>query len=142
MDMESIAALAAEGRDQRGMNIEYRVGICLYQLICDNDHKSGHHHQADIQLPEGIHQCHSHLPCGTEVLPGDGDTGNPRLLGTLQGIGVRIGGNHGGNLTVWNLTAPFRINQRLQIGAAAGDKNRDIYHSSTPFSPATHLPMR
>ena len=55
------------------------------------------------------------------------------LFGPFQGIGVCVVGDHQSDLAGIQDTS-LGINQRLQVGATAGDENRDPFHARITFS--------
>ena len=68
-----------------------------------------------------------------------GDTGGG---GPLQGVGGGGRGEDGGDGPVLDGSGPLRVDQSLEIGAAAGDEYGDPLHTSTtPSSPLTTEPM-
>ena len=44
MDMQSVKALSAEGRDQGGVDVHNGVGIGLHQLFGEDDHAARQNH--------------------------------------------------------------------------------------------------
>ena len=67
------------------------------------------------------------------VLPGDHDRGNAGPLGPLQGVDPGLAGDHQGQVSAVDPAGLLGVDQRLEIGAAAGDENRDLYHAFAPF---------
>ena len=65
--------------------------------------------------------------------------GNACLLGAGQGISIIVGGNDRNDLSTHQLPPVLGVDQRLQVGAAAGNQYGDPFtHFSTTFSsPAT-----
>ena len=53
------------------------------------------------------------------------------------------GGDHKGDLAIDDLTPVLGVDESLQVGAAAGNQNSDLFHSRITFSsPLTMVPMR
>lgn len=137
MDAKSIEALAAEGGDQSGVDVHNGVGVGLHQLFGEDDHAACQNHQCGVQRLHFFHQRQGHGAVGVEVFPGQHVAGNPRLSRPLQGVSALLGGDHGGNFSAAQLAPLLSIDQRLQIGAAAGDQNCDFgRHSRITFSPS------
>ena len=44
MDMQSVEALSAEGRDQGGVDVHNGVGVGLHQLFGEDDHAARQNH--------------------------------------------------------------------------------------------------
>ena len=137
MDAKSIEALAAEGGDQGGVDVHNGVGVGLHQFFGEDDHAARQNHQVDIQRFQFFHQRQSHGAVGVKVFPGQHVAGNPRLSRPLQGVSALLGGDHGGDFAAPQLAPLPGIDQRLQVGAAAGDQNRNFCrHSRITFSPS------
>ena len=145
MDVESVKALAAEGGDEGGVDVQNGIGVGVDQLRRQDVHKPCQHHQANVQLLELLGQRHGHGLVGRKILPVDDIAGDARLFCPFQGEGVWGGGDDGGDLAVRNLAPSLGVDERLQIGAAAGDQHCDAHHyscTSTPSSPLTTEPIR
>ena len=141
MDPEPVIALATEGGDQRRMDVQNGVWIGVGHLLRQDGHKARQHHQADVQLLELFHQSHGHVPGAVIVGPGHHTAGNPGSFCPLQRVGPGLGGDHRGDLPLGVFAPALGVDQRLEVGAAAGNQYGNPHHSSTPFSPAMHFPM-
>ena len=143
VDMKSIAPRSGEGGDQGGVDVQNGVGEGPDHLLGEDGHKSGQHHQLDVQLVQLVHQGHGHGPVGGVIPPVYHIAGDARLFGPLQGVSVGGGGDHGGDGAVYDLAPALGIDEGLKIGPAAGDQHGDALHhtSSTPSAPATTSPM-
>ena len=73
------------------------------------------------------------------VLPAHHNAGNTGVFGAFQCEHTGLGGHHQRDLAAGNFTPGFRIQNGLQVRAAAGDQDRDVQHSSTP-SPSAISP--
>ena len=124
------------------MDIEDGVGEGADHLASQNDHKAGQYHQVDIQSLQLVYQGRSHGLAGGVVLSGRHIAGDAGGLGPLQGIGAGGGGNDSGDSTVDQLTPPLGVDEGVEIGAAPGYQNRDIFllTNSTPSLPETTEP--
>ena len=135
VDMEAIAAHSAEGGDEGGVDIDDGVGVGLEQLLREDGHKAGHDHQiGPYRLPQQAGQGGSVAAAVGEVPPGEHIAGDAGVLGTLQGEGVRSGGDDGGDPAIHQLSPPLGVDQGLQIGPAAGDQDGDTFGHSEPPS--------
>ena len=127
------------------MDVQNGIGVGVDQLRRQDVHEARQHHQTNVQLLQLLGQRHGHSLVGSKGLPVDDVAGDARFFGTLQRKGVWGGGDDGGNFAVRDLAPSLSVNQRLQIGAAAGDQHCDAHHyscTSTPSSPLTTEPIR
>ena len=140
---QAVVALAAEGGDQRGVDIDDALFPPCGKVRAEDAHKA----RKDDHLYPGIFQLPADgrfkLRLGSAVLPAYGDRADARLLRPLQGIGPGIAGEDKNNLTVLQLSLRLGVQQSLEIGAAAGHKHSNFcfQHICTLSSLSTMLPM-
>ena len=113
MDMEAVGPLAAEGGDQGGVDVDDGVGVDLKQFPGDDGHKARHHHQVDGQLLQFAHQSLGHGLTGGIIPAGQHIAGDAGFFGPLQGVGLRRGGDDGGNCSVDNLSPALGVDEGL-----------------------------
>ncbi len=138
--MKAIVPFAPKGGQQGRVHIDNPVAEGFHKVVAGNGEKARQHHQIHAPLLQGFDQS---LAVGVHVgilLPAQGDGLNARLLGTLQGVGVRPAGDDHPQLAVYNLASLFRIDELLEIGAPTGHQHADVQHSTTPSSPSTTSP--
>ena len=132
--MKAIAARPSERGDQGGVDIEDGVGEGTDHFTGEDDHEAGQDHQINVKDPQLLYQGGGHSLAGGKLLPGYYIAGDPCLRSPLQGVGARVGGDDGGDLTVDQLAPGLGIDEGLKIGAAARDQYGDTFGHSEPPS--------
>ena len=142
MHPQAIHALAAEGGDQGRMDIQDAPRPLLCKFCAEDDRKACEENEVDLLLA----QQHGKLVF-KRLLPTGGREHarrNTRVFRPRERIGPRAGRNDQHDLAVRHFSVTLRVEQRLQIRAAAGDQHGDAggcQHSSTFSSPNTISPM-
>ena len=113
MDMQPVEAVAAEGRDQRGMHVDDAVLVALNQRFIEDNHESCEDDQVCLLLLQNLDECLGIGLVVRVVLPRDNPSGNPRIFGAFQRESVRVGGDHTGDLTALDGAGFLRIDERL-----------------------------
>ena len=135
MHLEAIKALAAEGRNQRRVDIENPVAVPGDHLLPQNGEEAREHHQlrpASLQLGQkGLVKGFG----GGVSLPADHRRGHPLRGRPLQRIGVRPRGDDLDDPAVQDRSRLLCVQQGLQVGAAAGHQNGNMYHDKIRLSP-------
>ena len=143
MDPQPIESLPAEGGDQGGVDVDDPVRPPPDEVRGQNGQEPGQNDQVHLILRQLSRQRRLE-PGGAQLLPGHGKGGDAPAPGPLQGKGVRIAGEDQHNLPVGEGPCRLGVEQRLQIGAAAGDQHGDaglVQHSTTRSSPGTISPI-
>ena len=103
------------------MDVEDFVGVGLDDLLGEDGHKAGQHHDIRPHLLEEAHQGLGVGLAGGPVLSGQDVTRDVGLLGPLQGVGLRIGGDHHANLPAVDLSPGLGVDKGLKVGPAPGN---------------------
>ena len=131
---QSVEALAAEAGDQTGMDIEDPLGVGGGEILRKDGHKTGQNDHFDAVVGQHFLQLFFKSRLGAAFLFQHRFGGDAGLLCPFQGIGTGGIGYHQSDLTGMQHTS-LGIDQCLQVGAAAGDQNRDFgFHSRITFS--------
>ncbi len=142
MHVQAVKPVAAEGGDQAGMNVQNPMVVGVNHVFRQNGEEPCQHHQLNGVL---LQQGQQPLPVQGRVFAlflSQDAAFNAGGLRPLKGIGLGSGGNHQGKVHVRQLPGGLGIDDGLQIGASAGYQHGHVYHSTTPFSPATISPSR
>ena len=142
MHPETIEAFPAEGGNQAGMDVQNPLGVAGGELLGENGHKACQNDDLNAMLGQNFLEPFLKGCLRAAFLFQDNGGGNPCLFRPFQGIGPGVIGYHQGNFAALQHLA-LGIDQGLEIGAAAGDKNRNSgFHWRTTFSsPLTMTPM-
>ena len=140
---QAVIALAAEGGDQGGVDVDDALIPSCGEVRAEDAHKA----RQDDHLYPGLFQ----FPAdgsfkrflGSAVLPAYRDGFYARLLRPLQGIGPGIAGENKDDFPVFQLSLRLGVQQGLKIGASAGHKHSNFrfQHICTLSSLSTMLPM-
>ena len=126
VDVESVKALTAEGRNQGGMDVEDLIGKGLVDLLVDDGQEPSQHHKVNAR---GSHFLRQGLGIGGDavvVLPRQHAALNARVSGSLQSIYTGLGGNDEGDLPCPQLAPLFSIDEGLEVGASARYEDGDL----------------
>ena len=142
VNVEAIVALAPEGGKQGGVHVQDAAGIVPHEILGQDAHEPRQNdelHAVFFQQPQDF------LLKGFlgAALPLGHMAGNVRVFRPFQGVGVGAGCNNGHELHMGQPARRFRIDQGLQIGAAAGHQHggaRRTHAITTPSSPLTISP--
>ena len=135
VDLQAVKAGAAEGRDQGRMDVEDLIGVGFGDPFVQNHHKARQDDQVGLFLVQRVQD-----GLGVAFPVGIGLTlhhpvGNPGLLGPFQGKNAGLGGDDAGDFPAGDLPPLFRVDEGLQVGAAAGHQDHDIFHGNPPLIP-------
>ena len=125
------------------MDVENALGPAGHKIRRENGEESGQDDEVhpvfrQLERKRALKGLLAHL------LAGHGYGGYAVVGGPGQGVGVFVAGAHQHDLSVGNGAGFLRLEQSLQIGAAAGDKDGDAglaQHTITRSSPVTISPM-
>ena len=132
------------------MDVDDLILPLVAEGIGQDGHKAGQHDQADTACRQLFMQRRTVLLGVREIAAAQHVGLDSRLGRALECVRVRVGREHKVQLAVLDLTACLRVDECLQVGAAARDENCYLghialpfssYRSWIPFSPVTHSPM-
>ena len=126
MDVESVKALAAEGRNEGGVDVDDAIGESLIDLLVDDGQEPCQHHEVDAR---GGHLVGQGLGIGGDaivVLPRQHAALDARVGGSLQGVHTGLGGDDEGDLPCSQLAPLFGVDESLEVGAAARNEDGDL----------------
>ena len=143
MDLQPVIPLPTEGGDQGGMDVDDPVRPATDEVRGQDGQEPGQHDQIHPVLRQRLHQRRLKrlLP---QLLPGQGNGRHAAALCPLQSVGFGIAGEDQHDLPVGQGACFLSVQQRLQVGAAAGDQHSDtglVQHRITRSSPEITSPI-
>jgi hypothetical protein len=142
MHAQTVQAFAAKRRDERGMDVDDPVFKRLHDGRAQNDEEARQDDKLDVQAHKLFVDCLVEALAARKVLIVDHEGRNSGAFRAFERVGVRLGGDDGGEAAVFDPPEIVRVDDRLKVRPVAGDQNGCSYHlSSTPFSPLTQLPI-
>ena len=141
--MQAIEALAAEGGDQRRVDVEDALGPLGRERLAQDAHKAGEDDHLRAALAQRPAQRILEGLLTAAGAPLDDDALYARARRALEGIGLGIARRDEDDLTARDLSGRLRVEQRLQVRSAAGDEHGDpcFQHRTTFSSPSVISPM-
>ena len=136
VDLEAVEALAAEGGDQRRMDVDDPVGPLFRKVRREDLQKSRQDNHVNLRaLQRGGES-------GLKIRTRQRHRRDTGLFGPLQGVGAVAVGDHQGDFPVGDAPGGLGVQQSLEIGAAAGDQHGDLrlYHRTTFSADSTISP--
>ena len=113
MDVEAIGPFPAERGDEGGVDVENFVGVGLDNLLGEDSHKARQHHHVCPHLLKKTHQGPGIGLIGGPILPGQDVARDIGLFGSLQGVGLRAGGDHHANFPAVDLSPVLGVDEGL-----------------------------
>ena len=125
------------------MHVEDPLREVAGKILAEDAHEAGQNDQVDLLPLQELKQSGLKALLPAAVLPQQGHGGDARLPGPLQSVSLRLVGHHQANVPALDNAAFLRVDQGLEIGAAAGDENRDscLQHMRTLSWLSTTWPM-
>ena len=106
------------------------------------DHEARENDQVRIRFLQLLKQSEVELLSVLKVLGRYTDPFDPRLLRPGQGVSVPVVADHADDLRIYDLSARYGVDDRLEIRASSGYANGNSQHNSTPFcEPLTTSPI-
>ena len=140
MHPQAVVPRPAEGGDQAGVDVQNPVWIGRQHPGPDHGQIPCQHHALG---PEGRQPGRQGLVEGVGaviVFPAHHRRGHTGLLGPLQGIGPRAGGDHPAEFGRGQPARRLGVQQGLQVRAPAAHQHGHLHTSATSFSPFTTSP--
>ena len=142
VDMQPIVSLAAESGQESGMHVQDAAWITLYECFRQDAHEARQNDHLNVILFQ-ISQDFRFKILLTPALPLGYAGGDAGFLRAFQGVSVRPRSDDRHKFHVGQFPRLLRVDERLQIGAAAGDQHggSDRAHARiTPSFPSTTRP--
>ena len=135
MDPQAVEALSAEGGDEGWVHIEDTPGVSVRKVSGQNAHKARQDDDLDLVFLQGFQQGLFKALLSSQLFFQQDSGRDPHLFRPLQGKGLPAVGYHQGNFAAAQLSSGLGIDERLQIGTAAGNQDRNLgFHSRITFS--------
>ena len=143
MDFQAIIPFSAERRDQRGVDIDDPLRESGSKVFTENGHEACQNNQFNAIFFQDFFDLFFISQLGIEFLSDNHNGRNVVFRRSCQGISLMVAGKYQGDFAALQDAAFLGINQCLQIGAAAGNKNCDFcfQHITTPSSEGMISPM-
>ena len=145
VDLEPVEAPAAEGGDQRGVDVEDALREAGGEVRREDGQEAREDEHVDALRFERGEQPFLEFRLIPAVLPGHDDGRHAGLGRALEGVDAGPARHDEGDPPAFELPAFLGVEEGLQIGPAAGYQNGDtrfFHHSSTTFSsPRTISPI-
>ena len=142
VDPQSVHPLSAKRRDQRGMHIQYPLRPPRGKRAAEDPQKARQHDHLDVVLLQQRLQALLKVRLFHTGWQRAGR--HAGLFRPLQRVSPLLRGDHQRDLPMGQLPCLPGVQQRLQIGAAAGNQHgdpRSAQHSATFSSPGTISPI-
>ena len=120
MGTQAVHSRPAEGRDQRRVHVQDAARISRDDAGAQHGQKARQHHQIDLVRPQRFQQRSVKFLAGGVVLAAHHTAFHTRLCGAFQRKDAGLGGHYQRDFTIGVLAPGLAVQQRLQIGAAAG----------------------
>ena len=126
MHLQSIEAGAAEGWDQGRMNVDDTSLVGTDDFLRNHHQTACQNYQIRAAVLQSLQKRRVKGLCAAAFFPGNADCGNSMLLRPLQGVRLRIVADDGYDLCIPDPSCVYRVQDRLQVRAAAGYQNCDF----------------
>ena len=135
MHPKPVEALAAKRRYQRGVHIDYPLGVELHKVLAEDAHEAREDYKLYAVLFQGFEYIGFKLLLAAPALLTNAGR-YACILGALEGVGARAARYDERYLAAVKRSAALRVNERLQIRAAARYEHGDgdPAHMSTTLS--------
>ena len=115
------------------MDVDDALGPLFRKILTQNAHKARQNDKFNAVSFQFLRNGSLKASLTAQFLSGADHAGDAGILRPLQGIGAGIACQHQSDAPAVEPSARLCVNEGLQIGAAAGNKYRDVNHVS-------HLP--
>ena len=113
MHAQAVIALAAEGRDQRRMDVDDPVFPLLAEGVGQDGHEAGQHNQVNFALLQKLRERRGVVFPIRKVLAAQHAGRDTGLGRALERERIRIGGKHEAQAAAGDLAPALRVDERL-----------------------------
>ena len=119
------------------MNVDDPVWIGIHHDLRDDHKAAGQHHKIHLIGLDFLKESPVEGLPGLIILRGHHGRVDTVLLRPLKSVSRAVIADYNGDLSVGHGSVSNAVNDRLEIGPAAGDQDCHSQHTVTPFSPAS-----
>ena len=126
VDLQSVEAFAAETGDEGGVDIDDALFVVPGKALAEDGEPASQHDEVGLRFVQQTDELLFEGFLAAAVLAGHGNGFDPGILRTLEAVGPFAVGDDELNSAAVQRACLFRIQDGLQVGAAAADEHGDI----------------